>query len=167
MRKRIVFICYIFPIIIKGLVKSIYFKLFMTTLIIFNVALFIYVKTNNRKDTDKIEQVITVFFLIEVSFRIIASGVILNRKSFFRSPLNVYDFTLVILTILNLNRPDLIIIDLSPLRMITLLNYLGDVFIGLSVMLKALIASLKFLLEALIIVGLFSLFFGVFGVLLF
>ncbi|CAD8075871.1 unnamed protein product [Paramecium primaurelia] len=167
MRKRIVFLCYIFPIIINGLVKSIYFKLFMTTLIIFNVALFIYVKTNNRKDTDQIEQVITVFFLIEVSFRIIASGVILNRKSFFRSPLNIYDFTLVVLTTLNLYRPDIIILDLSPLRMITLLNYLGDVLKGLSIMLKALISSLKFLLEALIIVGLFSLFFGVFGVLLF
>ena len=71
---------------INALVKSIYFKLIMTTLIIFNVALFIYVKTNNRKDTDQIEQIIIVFFLIEVSFRIIASGVILNRRSFFRSP---------------------------------------------------------------------------------
>lgn len=99
--------------------------------------------------------------------RIIASGVILSRKSFFRSPLNVYDFLLVILTTLNLYRPDIIIIDLSPLRMITLLNYLGDILKGLSTMLKALKSSIRLLLEALIIVGLFSLFFGVFGVLLF
>ena len=99
--------------------------------------------------------------------RIIASGIILDKTSFFRSPLNIFDFLLIILTTLNLYRPDLIIIDLSPLRMITLLNYLGDILKGLSIMLKALKSSIKFLIEALIIVGLFSLFFGVFGVLLF
>lgn len=68
---------------------------------------------------------------------------------------------------MNFYRPDIIIIDLSPFRMITLLNYLGDILKGLSTMLKALKSSIRLLLEALIIVGLFSLFFGVFGVLLF
>lgn len=96
-----------------------------------------------------------------------ASGVILNSDSFFRSPLNVYDFTLITLTTLNLYRPDIIKTDISPLRMITLLNYLGDILKGLSVMLKALKSSIKFLIEALIIVGLFSLFFGIMGVFLF
>jgi hypothetical protein len=41
--------------------------------------------------------------------------------------------------------------------MITLLNYLGDILKGLSVMLKALKSSIKFLIEALIIVGLYFL----------
>lgn len=54
-RKRVVFIFYFFPTIIKVLINSVIFKLFMTTLILFNVGLFIYVKTNNRTDTDHIE----------------------------------------------------------------------------------------------------------------
>lgn len=139
----------------------------MTVLILCNVGLFIVVKTENRTDTKSLEEVITILFLSEIGMRIMASGVILNKKSFFRSPLNIFDFLLIILTTLNLYRPDIVIINLSPLRMITLLNYLGDILKGLSIMLKALKSSIKFLVEALIIVGLFSLFFGVFGVLLF
>ncbi|CAD8111377.1 unnamed protein product [Paramecium primaurelia] len=166
-RKIIVYICYLPSIIFESILQTVFFKLFMTVLILCNVGLFIFVKTNKRTDTDDIEQVITIFFLSEIGMRIIASGVILNKQSFFRSPLNVYDFLLVILTTLNLYRPDIIIIDLSPFRMITLLNYLGDILKGLSTMLKALKSSIQLLLEALIIVGLFSLFFGVFGVLLF
>lgn len=51
--------------------------------------------------------------------------------------------------------------------MITLLLYLGDIFDSLNVMLTALKQSFKFLLEALAIVGLFSIFFAVVGVSLF
>ncbi|CAK68274.1 unnamed protein product (macronuclear) [Paramecium tetraurelia] len=166
-RKYIVYLCYLPSLIIEPILLTVFFKLFMTVLILCNVGLFIFVKTNRRTDTDNIEQVITILFLIEIGMRIIASGIILNRKSFFRSPLNIYDFLLVILTTMNLYRPDIIIIDLSPFRMLTLLNYLGDILKGLSTMLKALKSSVRLLLEALIIVGLFSLFFGVFGVLLF
>jgi hypothetical protein len=50
---------------------------------------------------------------------------------------------------------------------ITLLFYLGDIFQGLGVMLKALKSSIRFLLEALMIVGLFSVYFASTGVFLF
>jgi len=63
--------------------------------------------------------------------------------------------------------PDIVIIDLSPLRIITLLQYLGDIFDGLRVMLTALKQSIRYILEALAIVGLFSLFFALAGVFLF
>ncbi|CAD8125783.1 unnamed protein product [Paramecium sonneborni] len=166
-RKKIVYICYLPSYLIEIILQTVFFKLCMTILILCNVGLFIVVKTENRTDTKSLEEVITILFLSEIGMRIMASGVILNKKSFFRSPLNIFDFLLIILTTLNLYRPDIVIINLSPLRMITLLNYLGDILKGLSIMLKALKSSIKFLVEALIIVGLFSLFFGVFGVLLF
>lgn len=48
------------------------------------------------------------------------------------------DCILVIIYVLNLTYPESFIVDVSPLRVITLLFYLGDIFSGLGVMLKAL-----------------------------
>lgn len=48
------------------------------------------------------------------------------------------DCILVIVYVLNLTYPETFKVDISPLRVITLLLYLGDIFSGLEVMLKAL-----------------------------
>ncbi|CAD8147067.1 unnamed protein product [Paramecium octaurelia] len=166
-RKFLVFISLVFPILAKGMMNSRIYKILMTILILFNVCLFIVVKTEHREDTFEIEQVVTILFIIEILVRILVSGFFFTKNAFFRNIQDVYDFTLIFATTINLYYPEIFIIDISPLRMITLLFYLGDIFVGLGVMLLALKQSIKFLLEALMIVGLFSLFFAIFGVFLF
>ena len=51
---------------------------------------------------------------------------------------NIYDILLIIFTALNLYNPEIIIIDISPLRLVTLLMYLTNIFQGLNVMMTAL-----------------------------
>ncbi|CAD8054705.1 unnamed protein product [Paramecium primaurelia] len=166
-RKYLVFISLVLPILVKGMMNTRIYKMLMTILILFNVVLFIVVKTQHRDDTFEIEQVVTILFIIEILMRIFVSGFFFTKNAFFRNIQDIYDFTLIFATTINLYYPEIFIIDISPLRMITLLFYLGDIFVGLGVMLLALKQSIKFLLEALMIVGLFSLFFAIFGVFLF
>ncbi|CAD8091567.1 unnamed protein product [Paramecium primaurelia] len=166
-RKSLVFLSLVFAILAKEMMKSRIYKILMTILILFNVVLFIVVKTQHREDTFEIEQVITILFIIEILVRIFVSGFFFTKNAFFRNIQDIYDFTLIFATTINLYYPEIFIIDISPLRMITLLFYLGDIFVGLGVMLLALKQSIKFLLEALMIVGLFSLFFAICGVFLF
>ncbi|CAD8095957.1 unnamed protein product [Paramecium sonneborni] len=166
-RKFVVFLSLIFPILANDMINSRIYKILMTILILFNVFLFIVVKTEHREDTFEIEQVITILFIIEIIVRILVSGFFFTKNAFFLRMQDIYDFTLIFATTINLYYPEIFIIDISPLRMITLLFYLGDIFNDLQVMLKALKQSIKFLIEALMIVGLFSLFFAICGVFLF
>ncbi|CAD8096268.1 unnamed protein product [Paramecium sonneborni] len=166
-RKLVVFLSLIFPILANDMMNSRIYKILMTILILFNVSLFIVVKTEHREDTFEIEQAVTILFIIEIIVRILVSGIFFTKNAFFLRMQDIYDFTLIFATTINLYYPEIFIIDISPLRMITLLFYLGDIFHDLQVMLKALKQSIKFLIEALMIVGLFSLFFAICGVFLF
>ncbi|CAK82706.1 unnamed protein product (macronuclear) [Paramecium tetraurelia] len=166
-RKIIVYMSFLIPIVAKTIVNSIGFQILMTILILFNIALYIIVKTEHREDTDQIEQIITILFFTEIGLRILSQGFLFSKNAYFINFSNVFDFSIVLLSALNLYRPDIMIIDLSPLRIITLLQYLGDIFDGLRVMLTALRQSIKYILEALAIVGLFSLFFALAGLYLF
>ncbi|CAD8200926.1 unnamed protein product [Paramecium octaurelia] len=166
-RKIAVFLSLIFPILANDMMNTRIYKILMTILILFNVFLFIVVKTEHREDTFEIEQVVTILFIIEIIIRILVSGFFFTKNAFFLKMQDIYDFTLIFATTINLYYPEIFIIDISPLRMITLLFYLGDIFDDLQVMLKALKQSIKFLIEALMIVGLFSLFFAICGVFLF
>lgn len=76
-------------------------------------------------------------------------------------------FDIILIVLYNLYLEDLIEIDFSPLRLVTLLLYLGDLIKSLGVMLGALKQSARFLLGALVIVGINSIFFAVIGVGLF
>lgn len=69
-----------------------------------------------------------ICFLIELGLRIIASGIIIPKGAFFRNFQDIFDCILVIVYVLNLTYPDIFIVDISPLRVITLLLYLGDIF---------------------------------------
>ncbi|CAD8209125.1 unnamed protein product [Paramecium pentaurelia] len=166
-RKIIVYISFIIPIIAKTIINSIAFQLIMTVLILFNITLYAIVKTQHRQDTDQIQQIITILFFTEIGLRIISQGLFFSKHAYFVNFSNIFDFSIVMLSAINLYRPDIVIIDLSPLRIITLLQYLGDIFDGLRVMLTALRQSIRYILEALAIVGLFSLFFALTGVFLF
>ena len=57
----------------------------MTILILFNVFLFIVVKTEHREDTFYIEQGVTILFIIEIAIRIFVSGFLFTRNAFFRN----------------------------------------------------------------------------------
>lgn len=59
------------------------YKIFMTILILFNVFLFIVVKTEHRDDTFEIEQVVTILFIIEIIIRILVSGFFFTKNAFF------------------------------------------------------------------------------------
>jgi len=61
----------------------------------------------------------------------VADGLFFSKHAYFMNFSNIFDFSVVLLSALNLYRPDLVILDLSPLRIITLLLYLGDIFDGL------------------------------------
>jgi hypothetical protein len=100
----------------------------MTLLILFNVCLYIVVKTEGREDTFEIEEVVTLLFITEIILRIIASGIFFSDYAFFRSAENIFDFTLISLTTMNLYYPEIMVIDLSPLRLVTLLMYLTNIF---------------------------------------
>ncbi|CAD8104211.1 unnamed protein product [Paramecium primaurelia] len=168
LRKQIVYYSLYIPILCKRIINSVLFKIIMSFLIIFNVTLYIYSQTQQDPlSTKNMEKGIMVCFLIELAIRIIASGVIIPKGAFFKNFQDIFDCILVVVYVLNLNYTDVFIVDISPLRMITLLLYLGDIFSGLGVMLKALKQSFRFLLEALMIVGLFSLFFAITGVFMF
>lgn len=100
----------------------------MTFLILFNVVLYIVVKTNGRTDTDNIEEAVMILFISEIGLRIIASGIFFNDYAFFRNMENIYDFILIFFTAMNIYYPEVIIIDVSPLRLVTLLMYLTNIF---------------------------------------
>ncbi|CAK63943.1 unnamed protein product (macronuclear) [Paramecium tetraurelia] len=168
LRKSIVYYSLFIPILCKRIIRSVPFKIIMSFLIIFNVTLYIYSQTNQDPlSTKDMETAIMICFLIELGIRILASGVLIPKGAFFKNFQDLFDCILVVVYVLNINYPDVFIVDVSPLRVITLLLYLGDIFSGLGVMLKALKQSFRFLLEALMIVGLFSLFFAITGVFLF
>ncbi|CAD8110743.1 unnamed protein product [Paramecium primaurelia] len=168
LRKKLVFYSLFIPILCKKIVQSVFFKICMSFLILFNVTLYIYSQTKQDSlSTKNMEKSIMICFLIELCLRIIASGIIIPKGAFFRNFQDIMDCILVIVYVLNLTYPETFIVDVSPLRVITLLLYLGDIFSGLGVMLKALKQSFRFLLEALMIVGLFSVFFAICGVFLF
>ncbi|CAD8121632.1 unnamed protein product [Paramecium sonneborni] len=168
LRKQIVYYSLFIPILCKRIIKSVLFKIIMSFLIIFNVTLYIYSQTlQDPLQTKNMERSIMICFLIELGIRIIASGVIIPKGAFFKNFQDIFDCILVVVYVLNINYPDIFIVDISPLRVITLLLYLGDIFSGLGVMLKALKQSFRFLLEALMIVGLFSVFFAITGVFMF
>ncbi|CAD8120846.1 unnamed protein product [Paramecium sonneborni] len=167
LRKSFIYVIYGIPIMARKIVNNFIFKILMTFLILFNVILYIVVKTNGRTDTDHIEEVVTILFLSEIGLRIIASGIFFNDYAFFRNMENIYDIVLIVFTAMNLYYPEIIIIDISPLRLVTLLMYLTNIFQGLNVMMTALKQSVKYLIEALMIVILFSLIFASMGIFLF
>ncbi|CAD8196993.1 unnamed protein product [Paramecium pentaurelia] len=167
MRKYLLFFIYCIPILARKIVNNVFFKILMTFLILFNVVLYIVVKTNGRTDTDNIEEAVMILFISEIGLRIIASGIFFNDYAFFRNMENIYDFILIFFTAMNIYYPEVIIIDVSPLRLVTLLMYLTNIFQGLNVMLTALKQSFKYLIEALMIVILFSLIFASMGIFLF
>ncbi|CAD8187083.1 unnamed protein product [Paramecium octaurelia] len=167
LRKSFIYLIYSIPIMARKIVNNFLFKILMTFLILFNVVLYIVVKTNGRTDTDNIEEVVMILFISEIGLRIIASGVFFNDYAFFRNMENIYDFVLIFFTAMNLYYPEIIIIDISPLRLVTLLMYLTNIFQGLNVMMTALRQSFRFLVEALMIVILFSLIFASMGIFLF
>jgi hypothetical protein len=55
---------------------------------------------NKRLDT--IDQVFTLYYIVEASLKIIAFGFIVHKKSYLRDPWNVIDFIVVAIAIISL-----------------------------------------------------------------
>lgn len=69
-------------------------------------------------------------YLSDMILKIIASGIIFIKYSYLRFIRNWFDLILITLYILHILYPESII-DFSPLRLITLLIYLGHMIKGL------------------------------------
>lgn len=79
----------------------------------------------------------------------------------------MFNLLCTLITFLHYFYPKKISFDLSPLRIITILLYLGDGLLRLKYMLIALKKSLIFLAEAIFILLILSLLFSIIGVSLF
>jgi hypothetical protein len=55
-----------------------------------------------NKRLDYIDQIFTVYYIVEAALKIIAFGFILHKKSYLRDPWNVVDFIVVVIGIISL-----------------------------------------------------------------
>lgn len=97
-----------------------------------------------------------ICYVVTACLKFLAFGLIFNKQAYFRKKFNIFDFVLLVLYILYIYIPNWI--DPSPLRLIQLLIYFGNLFEGLNVMLTALREGFKFLFEGIMIVVFFSVF---------
>lgn len=107
------------------------------------------------------------FYFVEIGLRIFSCGLLLAEDAFLKNFQNLFDTTLVVLITIKVYYPETFSLDVSPLRLFTLLIYLGDIIDSLNLVLTSIRQSFRFLLEALAIVGLFSIFFAIAGLGLF
>ncbi|CAD8110423.1 unnamed protein product [Paramecium primaurelia] len=164
LRKFIIKFIYGILIIVNYMQRTIFYKIFMSIIILVNLVIFVY-KILYIKDYKFVvyEKVVIYIYIADQIFRILSKGIIGHKHAYFRVVKNWFDLILTVLQINTTLIPIIGIVDFSPLRLITLLLYLGDFVPGLKIMLKSLGKSFKYLVEALIIVIIFGLFFATLG----
>lgn len=102
-------------------------------------------------------------FIIENVLKLLGNGFI----QFFKDAWNVLDTIILVLFIINFKYPDLLLIDFTVIRLFRLLLFMGLFIKPLKSMLTALSKSVMFLMEALVIVFIFTYFFALVGLHLF
>ncbi|CAD8123254.1 unnamed protein product [Paramecium sonneborni] len=162
LRKIIVKLIYGILIIINYMQRTIFYKIFMSIVILVN--LIIFVSQIIEDDTFVVYEIMVIYiYICDQILRILSKGIIGHKHAYFRVVKNWFDLILTILQINTTLLHNIVQVNFSPLRLITLLLYLGDFVPGLKIMLKSLGKSLKYLFEAFIIVIIFCLFFATFG----
>ncbi|CAD8075875.1 unnamed protein product [Paramecium primaurelia] len=164
LRKIIVKFIYGILIILNHMQRTIFYKIFMSIIILENLVIF--VSKILSLDDDKFivyERMVIYIYIADQVFRILSKGIIGHKHAYFRVVKNWFDLILTVLQINTTLIRNIESVDFSPLRLITLLLYLGDFVPGLKIMLKSLGKSFKYLFEALIIVIIFGLFFATLG----
>ncbi|CAD8206266.1 unnamed protein product [Paramecium pentaurelia] len=168
LRKTIVFIIRIITNIANKIINHRIFTIMVLISIIFNIMVFIESQSDNlstevQMNLRQQKQIILFFFIVENILKLIGQGVI----DFFWDLQNVFDIIILILFSFHYYYPTLMIIDFSTARLLKILSVISVFSKRLQIMLLALKHSLRFLLEALIIVIIFSYFFALFGMHLF
>ncbi|CAK57129.1 unnamed protein product (macronuclear) [Paramecium tetraurelia] len=168
LRKTIVFIIRIIANTANKIINHRIFTILVLISIIFNIMVFIESQSENLQ-TDvqaslrQQKQIILFFFIAENILKLIGQGVI----DFFWDLQNVFDMIILILFSFHYYYPTLMIIDFSTARLLKILSVISVFSKRLQIMLLALKHSLRFLLESLLIVVIFSYFFALFGMHLF
>ncbi|CAK66104.1 unnamed protein product (macronuclear) [Paramecium tetraurelia] len=172
LRKFIIKVIYGILIILNYMQRTIFYKLFMSIIILVNLVIFVSKILSIEDDKFIIYEisnaillklVVIYVYIADQVFRILSKGIIGHKHAYFRVVKNWFDLILTVLQIITTLIPIIDVVDFSPLRLITLLLYLGDFVPGLKIMLQALGKSFKYLVEALIIVIIFGLFFATLG----
>ncbi|CAD8119651.1 unnamed protein product [Paramecium sonneborni] len=168
LRKIIVFIIRLITNTANKIINHRIFTIMVLISIIFNIVVFIQSQSDNltidiQIKLQKQQKIILFFFILENILKLIGQGII----DFFWDLQNVFDIIILILFSFHYYYPTLIIIDFSTARLLKILSVISVFSKRLQIMLLALKHSLKFLLEALIIVIIFSYFFALFGMHLF
>jgi len=113
--------------------------------------------------------VTTVIYSIEAALKIFAWGLVMHRRSYLRSPWNVVDFAVVIVSIIDLSLPSSNIHFVKAFRALRALRPLRLIrrVRGLKAVVEAFIRSMPRILLVLGLVGLVLVFYGIMGVALF
>ncbi|CAD8181015.1 unnamed protein product [Paramecium pentaurelia] len=167
LRKFIVYCCLCIPMYFQKIVDSYQFKFINGICIICNLTLFTLSNSNPPITNEKYKQFIFYCFAIEICIRILAAGGIYPTIHFLYSKEDIFNLLCTLISFLHYFYPNSIPFDPTPLRIITIFIYLGDVLLRLKYMLIALKKSLVFLAEALFILLISALFFSIIGVSLF
>ncbi|CAD8124288.1 unnamed protein product [Paramecium sonneborni] len=167
-RKTIVFIIRLITNTANKIINHRIFTIMVLMSIIFNITVFIESQSDNltidvQKQLSQQKQIILFLFIAENILKLIGQGLI----DFFWDLQNVFDIIILILFSFHYYYPTLMIIDFSTARLLKILSVISVFSKRLQIMLLALKHSLRFLLEALIIVIIFSYFFALFGMHLF
>lgn len=153
-------------------VKSNFFEIISLIVILMNCITYI-MRQNQQGEyyaylstINKFENAFLVFYLIEMSLKMVAFGVILDKHSYFRDGWNILDFFVILnLVLLNSNISSNIIKDYSLLRIIRLLRPLKALtrFSQLRAIINSLFAALPLLLDFLSILLFFFLIYAAIG----
>lgn len=170
LRKAIKRILLSISILCSQITRSRYFELFISVVILFNtisLALEDPAKSNQPQPFDVFELMFLLIYTIECIMKILAQGLAIKAGSYFRDPLNILDFIIVLTAWLdryasqgfNLNALRVMRI-LRPLRSVTSIK-------GLKVLVLALFKSFVPLTAALVILIFCLLIFAIAGLQLF
>ncbi|CAD8081899.1 unnamed protein product [Paramecium sonneborni] len=159
LRKYIVLLLEILSQICYNIISSKIYRYVMLVLITINIIFLITKYYSNLYELyqsffDSQQQVFFIIYVLEISIRIVGHNIINFCCEFW----NIFDLLNVV--ILGLVTYGLISFDFSPLRAIRVLIFLSQLSSQLQLTFKALIQSFQYMLEALLIVLIFCVFFA-------
>ncbi|CAD8084110.1 unnamed protein product [Paramecium sonneborni] len=163
-RKIIVLIIRIINISFFKIINHRLFNIFVLGSIVLNILFFVQSQDDTltqdvQDDLKKKKKIILYLFIGENILKLIGLGVF----QYIMDLQNSFDVILLVLFILHYNYPEIIVVDFSTARLFRLLTVMSIFSKRLKIILIAIKHSIKFLLEALLIVIIFSYFFALFG----
>ncbi|CAK87628.1 unnamed protein product (macronuclear) [Paramecium tetraurelia] len=163
-RKSIVLVVRIINISLYKIISHHLFTIFVLGSIIFNIVFFVQSQDETlsqdvQDDLRSKKKIILILFIVENVLKLIGLGLF----KYIWDLQNLFDLIILVLFILHFNYPDIMVVDFSTARLFRLLTVMSIFSKRLRIMLIAVKHSIKFLLEALLIVIIFSYFFALFG----